>query len=188
MLVRKTQFGKICSQSINFVTPYFSWKIFSQHLFYYGSPVKLVPYKDTGCVWILGIGYFLPACSVAIMPPVLWPTRAIENTITKVLSEKCIQKCWKWSIWVLVYSLTYYDVKFLCNFILVINVVIHWGKITKFRNLYKEQRINITLFYITEVQQQRFYFFLRWAHACPPSLYEPEMIKPLTKRVIIYQK
>ena len=61
---------------------------------YYDSPViKLVPYKDTGCVWILGIGYFLPACSVAIMPPVLWPTRAIENTITKVLSEKCIQKC-----------------------------------------------------------------------------------------------
>ena len=61
---QETQFGKICSHSIIFVTPYFSWKNYVIPRFFmtpplyskeYDSPVKLVPYKDPGCVWIFGI-------------------------------------------------------------------------------------------------------------------------------------
>ena len=126
------------------------------------SPVKLVPYKDPGCVvdlWYISF-YFSARVQCSNHVPVLWPIRATENTITKVLSEICIQKCWKWSTLVWVYSLRYYDVK-ICNFFLVINIVIHTGKIAKFRNLYKEQRYKLTYFYITEVQEQWFYFFLK---------------------------
>ena len=73
---QETQFGKIGKNSIIFVTPLlFMKKLCDPQIFHdplyseeYDSPVKLVPYKDPGCVWILGIiGYFLPVWSTAIM-------------------------------------------------------------------------------------------------------------------------
>ena len=194
MLVKKTQFGKICSHSITFVTPYFSWKNYVTPRFFMtpyseenDGPVKLVPYKDHGWVWILGIGYFLPACRAAIIY-----TGTVTNTRhRKHNNQSFIRKMYSEMLKMKYMSVgLQFDVLWckICNFILVINVFIHTGKITKFMNLYKEQRYKLTYFYITEVQQQWFYFFLKWAHVYPPSLYEPEMIKPLTKRVMIFQK
>ena len=59
----ETQFGKICSHSIIFVIPLlFMKKLCDPQIFHdplyskeYDSPVKLVPYKDPGCVWTFGI-------------------------------------------------------------------------------------------------------------------------------------
>ena len=60
---QETHFGKICSHSIIFVTPLLFMKKLCDPRFFmtslyskeYDSPVKLVPYKDPGCVWIFGI-------------------------------------------------------------------------------------------------------------------------------------
>ena len=60
---QETHFGKICSHSIIFLTLLlFMKKLCDLQIFHdlplferIWQPLKLVPYKDPGCVWLFGI-------------------------------------------------------------------------------------------------------------------------------------